>query len=562
MGNFANTVDSGTKKFSSYLPHFGRCGSDITFGKAYPVFTDFVLPGDVFKYSYDMLIRLMPLQTPLLNNINARIRFGFIPLRLVEEDAEFIITGSKNGHNTNHFEDNVPDFKDIFQAWKDAVVANGETVNDNTGFTVVKHSLAEWLFGLVPGSYTYKYVAGKESSPAVYWLKGYLRFWFDYYRDENLDSYSEFEDLYDEVILNLFSFGSHVAVNPLPVYRKKDYFVSSLPWQLKGIAPQIGITGIGFNSVSSLMESNGVASTTDPLRFLHTVPGNGKIQYDSSLSTTQKDNLSANINTFFQSLLNVQNAGFDVESVREGFATTRIMERLARCGSRYTEYLMSNFGTAPSDGTLQRSVYLGGGKMPIIVSEVLQTATDTNASDQKTPVGTMRGHGITRGGNNVQKCYFKEFGMVFAFVDVMPQTIYTQGIPRKFTYKNRWDFVNPSFQHLSEQLIRQGEIFFGNNSNNDKAFGYTGIYNELRKSETRFIGNLRDNLSNWSQAIIYSSAPSLNRDFIRVKSTDYLRPFAVTDESLGLPMVLDINIYNGSYRPLVRESTPGMVDHF
>ena len=559
MGIF-NTVDSGTRVFNTRFKRNFRCGSDITFGKAYPVYSDFVLPGDTFRFSYDLLVRLMPLKAPLLNNINARIRFGFVPLRLVEDDTAFIITGSKDGKNKNNFADNVPDFENVFVAWKNAVVADGGTVNDNSVFTVVKHSLAEWLFGIVPGSYTYGNVKDLESAPASYWVKGLCRFWFDYYRDENLSSYEDFEDLYDYVILNLFTFSSYTAVQCLPVFRKKDYFVSSLPWQLKGIAPRIGITGISFNS--PVTEGLNVAGNANSLSFLHTVPGNGKAQLDSSLSSTQVDNWKSNFSTFMGNLLNTSSAGFTADSVREGFAETRVFERLARCGSRYTEYLKSNFGCAPADGTLQRAQYLGGGKMPIVVSEVLQTAQDTNASDEKTPVGTMRGHGITRGGNALQTCHFTEFGMVFAFVDVMPQTIYTQGLSRRFSYKNRWDFVNPSFQHLSEQLIRKGEIYFANDTYNDSGFGYTGIYNELRCGDTQFKGNLRDNLSYWSQAIVFNSRPNLNQSFISLQSSDYLRPFSVTDESLGYPMILDINILNDGYRPLVREATPGLIDHF
>lgn len=220
MGVF-NTVDSGTRKFSTRFKRNFRCGSDVTFGKAYPVYSDFVLPGDTFRFSYDMLVRLMPLKAPLLNNINARIRFGFVPLRLVEEDTAFVITGSKDGKNKDNFADNVPDFENVFVAWKNAVTADGGTVNDNTTFTVVKHSLAEWLFGIVPGTYKYGNVKDLESAPAAYWVKGVCRFWFDYYRDENLCSYEEFDDLYNYVILNLFTFSSYTAVQCLPVFRKK-----------------------------------------------------------------------------------------------------------------------------------------------------------------------------------------------------------------------------------------------------------------------------------------------------------------------------------------------------
>ena len=413
MASIFGTVDSGTRKFSTRFRRNFRCGSDITFGKAYPVYSDFVLPGDTYRFSYDMLVRLMPLKAPLLNNINARIRFAFVPLRLVEEDTAFIITGSKDGKNKSNFADNVPDFENIFVSWKNAVTADGATVNDNTTFSVVKHSLIEWLFGIVPGTYKYGNVKDLDSAPATYWLKGYCRFWFDYYRDENLDSYEEFDDLWSDVIKNLFTFSSYTAVNPLPVYRKKDYFVSSLPWQLKGIAPRISVDGFSKSDFSTIQSQGSGSYASLFFRYDSDVPAAYTSRTGEELSR-----FSNNFNQWLANNLNNASGGFDVETVREAFAETRVFERLARCGSRYTEYLMSNFGTSPSDGTLQRAQYLGGGKLPIVVSEVLQTAQDTNASDEKTPVGTMRGHGITRGGNTLQTCHFKEFGMVFAFVDI------------------------------------------------------------------------------------------------------------------------------------------------
>ena len=50
------------------------------------------------------------------------------------------------------------------------------------------------------------------------------------------------------------------------------------------------------------------------------------------------------------------------------------MERNARGGVRYTEFLRSHFGVSPRDERLQRPEYVGGSKAPIIVSEVLQTS--------------------------------------------------------------------------------------------------------------------------------------------------------------------------------------------
>ena len=131
-------------------------------------------------------------------------------------------------------------------------------------------------------------------------------------------------------------------------------------------------------------------------------------------------------------------AGFSGAQFRDMMAQTRIYERLARCGSRYTEYLRANFGVAPADGTLQRAQYLGGFKTKIVTTEVIQTA---GAGD--TPVGTLRGHGITHGTSTLKPFMAREIGVMIGILDVKPEIIYAQGVDRELTCRSRFDFLNP-----------------------------------------------------------------------------------------------------------------------
>lgn len=579
MSSIFTTAESGALKARTRFPRRSfRYGDTITFGRAYPALIDFMLAGDVYKMNYDLLIRLMPLKAPLLNNINARVRFGFVPLRLIEKDAEFTITGSKDGKYDASV--TVPNLKNVWQAIQDGRTAIGAITTDNTVFYVTKDSLLHKL-GVDVGSYTYGNVKDDESALAAWVVKAYLRFWWDYYRDENLfsgvfgtngslipGSNSDFDIFINHI------FGFLATTNPngnpwpcMPVYRKKDYLTSALPWQLKGVAPRIDLD-IGFQG-DTLAATTNLVDGGFSLGFGSVVGTQAQFGVNNSqASSDDRAAYTASFNDYIEDGLNRGTVGITGEQIREVMAETRIMERLARCGSRYTEYLRANFGISPADGTLQRSQYLGGGKMPVIVSEVLQTAGAQNEQSQETPVGTMRGHGITRGGNSVSTFHAKEFGVLVALVDLMPQTIYSQGVSRRLTYTNRWDFFNPSFQHLSEQTIRKGEVMYrdvGPNTpsdNNDSDWGFTGIYNELRVGETKFRGDLIDNLSYWSQAVIWSNFPELSESFIKLQSTDYLRPFAVTNESLAKPAILDIVINCDSYRPMIRYATPGLNDHF
>ena len=561
MSNLFTTTESGALRARTRFRNRDfRKGLDIEFARAYPVYADFVLPSDINKISYDMLIRLMPMKAPLLNNINARIRFGFVPLRLVEPNADFVITGSKDGkYDADAI---VPEFKNLWQwlyecSQLSSVVAN--RWNDNTTISIRKDDIFHLLFGIDTGTYTYKNVKNDESAPAAYWFKGYLRFWWDYYRDENLSSSSAYNLSSGDFDMFVSSVGTNFAFNvshnssskAFPVYRKKDYFTSSLPWQLKGVAPRIDIDFQSSSSWWATLASAGTPTTT--------IQANNLTDSYAPFVVGDDSHFSSSFTNALNNALSAGNSGISAEQIRDVMAETRILERLARTGSRYTEYLRANFGTSPADGTLQRSVYLGGGKIPIITSEVLQTAGDS----ANNPVGTMRGHGIARSGNRISTCSFKEFGMLFAFLDVMPQTVYMQGVNRRFSYKSRWQFFNPTFQHLSEQVIRSGEVFYSNDGYNDREWGFTEIYNELRVGETKFLGDFQDTLSYWSQAISWPSRPvSINNSFILSYDSNNMRPFNVTDVNLAKPIVADVYIHNDSYRPMVRYGTPGFNDHF
>lgn len=544
---------------SSFRLHDNIHG-DIDFARIYPVWSRFVLPGDVWKISSSLLIRFMPMTTPPLTRDDVRVRFFFVPLRLVEENTELIITGSKNGKfNPTRV---IPQFDDLYTAV--AAAGHGDLFDNSIG------SIADWIYGLPShsSSWSMSSLANDASAPSAYWLKAFSRCLFDYYRDENFSSYDDFDDFVAQDLKDVFNVPGHSSANAANNFftnlRKDGYITSSLPWQLKGIAPTISLSpvngsvsfsGVNWATQSSLSDIVGASLHSD---ILQNAP-NGEPFVISSGDTSPNLSVSQ-FNTKFSNALNrnilsFSAGGFNMAQFREMAAQTRIFERLARTGSRYTEYLRANFGTAPDDGTLQRAQYLGGYKMPIVTTEVLQTAEGDN------PVGTMRGHGITSGGDRIQTAHFREFGIVLAMLDVRPHLEWTQGIDREKTYKSRWDFYNPSFANLSEQQVRNGEVYYSDDGKNDEPFGYVPYGQELRTSRTRMAGQMRGNMANWNQAITFGSRPSLNQAFLNATNYDssWKRPFVV--QSGANPMVLDFQVDAHVVRPMVKNAVPGLVDH-
>lgn len=546
-----STVESGTSfhrsRFTKSISN--RMDYDCQFHQLIPVLKKFVLPGDVWRIGGDVLVRFQPMRTPSLTPNNFRVRYFFVPLRLVEKDAELILTGSQDGHL---YSGKLPNF--------DNFCDKGDPNQDPNCYKVGKHSF--WDYMNVQ-CLDYTAIKTNECLPANYWMKAYCRIYWDYYADENLDSWKQQYNDFDSLIAAVEKNGSDIGIRYSSL--NKDYFTSALPWQLKGVAPRIDVTG------SATITPNYTTDLFYSPMGSPAVAKNVQVNYNPNQSPIPGDFTVANpdayaipmANALIKNYLNtpqpatVTQLGFTADDLRTMMAQTRIFERLARAGSRYTEYLRSNFGVAPADDTLQRAQYLGGWKVPIVTTEVLQTAEGND------PVGTMRGHGITRGGNRISTFYAKEFGVLFGIAEVRPDIQYTTGIPRQLTYKRRFDFFNPSLQHLSEQEVRNGELFISNSDGqNDATFGFQAYANELRTSQNETVGDLRDTLGDWNQALAFTQRPNLNSGFLYGGNNlgSFNRPFVVQSVS-AYPII--VQFYNNLdvYRPMVRYATPGLVDH-
>lgn len=507
-----------------------------------PILYYFALPGDVVTLGANIFVRSMPMLAPLMNKNEVDVRYFEIPIRLVEERFEEVVTGSKNGILLSQ----VPKCKRVVDNYTDLATK---------GFNNVKYSFFDYLGVPV-------FTANPEANDpdllfmdfpvADYVPKAYFRCWYDYYRDENFSTTNDdFDTAYHKFVTQE---GKLNCVPVMGTCLQKNYFTSSLPWQLKGEIPTIHFNVSGYADFTDVVKPNGQASINESVQFSYSnnSPDIGNIHPESNL---KRQNL---INTFNRNQLKVDELSLNASELRSMFAETRIMERLARCGSRYVEYLTSNFGIAPRDDTLQRAQYLGGFRQPLVFTEIPQTAQDA-----QTPVGTLRGKGISSGGDTpVKKHLVKEFSIIFGLLNIRAELLYTNGIDRTMCYTDRWDFFNPSLQNLSEQTIKNYEIWYGPIGNNED-FGFTPMYQELRKSKNIVCGDMRDNLSYWTQPIKWDTRPNLNASFINgsTYNNSFMSPFGFTDTSKAKPFIIDCQNIVEAIRPISAFSIPGLIDH-
>lgn len=520
---------------------------DFDMGQLIPVCMEEMVPGDTFKVGNEIVIRFQPTVAPILHEVNAYVHYFFVPTRLIFDKWEDFITGGVDGNDTTvlpRFDWNTP----------------GTTAADNVG----PYSLYDYFgFPIINTGSNYSF-PGQGSSvgtvaynyrPLIFPWRAYSLIWNEFYRDETLQ---------EEVDLN----------QPKVLNRNwtKDYFTSALPWQQRGVAPALPISGTTsavWSSDLSAYLQNGTAAVTVGSNSLY-VPSleagsnvltTGQTGFGTSAYSVRgvldREDLSSNV-------VDLSNATtFDVSDLRLAFQVQKWLERNARGGARYTEFLTSHFGVSPTDARLQRPEYLGGSKSPILISEVVQTS---QADGSTTPIGRLAGKGITADKNFICSYTAPEFGYLVGLLSVMPKPSYQNGVDRKWLRVSKYDFYFPEFAHLSEQAVTEEEIYAqaGDTSqsgiSNGSIFGYQARYNEMRMNQNQVCGSLRDLLDYWHLGRQFDSVPSLNSDFITCDADrdDMKRIFAVQN----VPGLI-CNFANiiTAIRPLPKYGEPGLIDH-
>ena len=471
-------------------------------GILYPVMCDEVVPGDIFKIGNQMVLRFQPMLAPILHEINAYVHYFFVPYRLLWDSWEDFITGGPQGNLTPSLPTWVGDDQ----------TATVGTLWDYFGFQTIPAS---------SGLHT-----TPTAAPLVFPKRAYNLVWNEYYRDETLQAEVSLDS-------NALQFRNW----------EKDYFTSSLPWQQRGTAPALPISGT-TKAVWGPAQASGTLNINPAGIFQTTIPPMYRPKDADTKSFLEANTVDLSSATTF-----------NVADLRLAFQIQKFLERNARAGARYTEFLRSHFGVSPRDERLQRPEYIGGSKAPVIISEVLQTGS----SDATSPQGNMSGHGIAVNSQFCGKYRASEFGVIIGMLSVMPRSMYQTGHDRQWLRRTKYDFYFPEFANLSEQAILNAEVFCSANDNTDKSiFGYQGRYDEMRTKRNQVCGQMRDIFDYWHLGRQFTTTPGLNSSFVECNPANTKRIFAVESEP---GIILQFANLIKAWRPMPIQSEPGLIDH-
>ena len=528
---FENTDSLKIKRSGFDLSHEYKTTHD--FFDIIPISVVEAIPGDVHKIGVSGVLRFQPMLAPILHRIKMRFNSFFVPYRLLDVNWENFITRNPDG---------------------DGVVALPVFDPDDYG-TPANVYAAQSLWDY----FTYPLLKPAAAAcPLDYPRRAYFKIFNDFFRDENLETEIDYLD---------------TATNSFSILKSawaRDLYTSCLPFRQKGTSPALPVFGstsvtftIPFADMSSYNQDqaripafrNGDGSGNMGLvsGTVGAAASGPVIWQNSPASSTSYWDVVSNNNTIDGTSM----TSGDIADLRLAWQVQAWMERNARSGSRYVEFLQNQFGTSPIEEILQRPAFIGGLTSDVLISEVLQTGEAGT-----TPQGTMAGHGVGIANGMIGSYRVKEFGLIMTFATVVPTPAYMQGIDRAWLRRTTYDFPFPIFAGLSEQEVYNAEVYTldqtadPTGATNFQPFGYTGRYNELRYQPNKVSSQMRTVFDYWHLARKFASAPALNAAFIRPNAaeiTELKRIFAVPSEP-GLICSYGINLQ--SYRPIPYMAVP------
>ncbi|UPW40825.1 major capsid protein [Sigmofec virus UA08Rod_6641] len=547
----------------------------IEVGRLVPFYEQEVYPGDGIRCNSKMVIRLAGefLKVPF-DTIFADVYYFFVPWRTVFDGFEGVF-GNPSPNS-----------------WIENELNEIPVVHPNNGECIARHSLGDY-FGLP---------LCKKGSPPPYVsvlpFRAYAKIYDEWFRDENL---------IDPINIVQGSVGASEWLNANPfsadnytgmcaqVSKVHDYFSSCLPSPQKG-EPVSVFSGIStfspliarpnlepqvpnltpFGNAAYFESSRGIPSGGK----LNLVLGNESGETAGYGFLMDGDNINAVGNNRIMGSnlgINLNQFGLiNVNDLRYAFQTQKFLERDARGGSRYQEYLAAHWGIVASDSRLQRPEYLGGRRIPLSVQQVVQTSSTSNEPSQ---LGSLGSFSLSVDSSHFNKS-FTEHGIVIGVMALRYYHTYSQGVPRWFRRTSRYDFYDPVFANIGEQPVYTEEIFYSSASSRNpngsaSVFGYNEAWADLRYRPNRLAGDMRikdpgiepsdtDEVlpgALWTFADDYANSPVLSEEWITENPSFFKRTTTLGDEATVDSFIYDIYHSVVAYRELPTYSVPSLIDH-
>lgn len=503
-------------------------------GDLIPVYLDEVLPGDTHQIDVACVIRMATPIFPVMDNAFCDFYFFFVPNRLLWEHWKEFMGENRETAWTPKTEYSVPQVTAPTGGWAEGTLA------DYLGLPTKVEGIS---VSALPG-------------------RAYGLIYNEWFRNQNVTQPTLVE------VTDATTTGKNdgsatndsaiTLAKPLKAAKVFDYYTGALPEPQKGEPITIPMQGNAKilvykeKELKNAYNDPGFTKWQNPTTYSNTTPetSEGTNVVNISLGEPTENNwLGADLSSVTAATIN---------QLRQAFQIQKLLEKDARGGTRYREVLREHFGVISPDSRMQIPEYLGGYRLPINVSQVIQTSS----TDSTSPQGNTAALSVTTMNKSMFTKSFTEHGFIMGLAVVRTDQTYQQGIERMWSRKGRYDYYWPVLANIGEQAILNKEIYAQGNAADEEAFGYQEAWADYRYKPSKVTGLFRSNaaqsLDSWHYAQDYDTLPTLSTTWMEQGDTEMKRTLAVQSQP---DFIADFYFMNKTTRCMPVYSIPGLIDH-
>ena len=326
---------------------------------------------------------------------------------------------------------------------------------------------------------------------------------------------------------------------------EKDFLTTAVQSPQQGTAPLVGITT--YTETVETTSDDGTPVTRE-LSRIALVDEDGKkyqVSFDSDseglkgVSYIELDNEVKLRQP--RNLIDVATSGISINDLRNVNAYQKFLELNMRKGYSYRDIIEGRFNVKVRYDELLMPEFFGGFSRDIEMHSISQTV-DQDLDGSQTyakALGSQSGIAGVRGDSGrALECFCDEESIVMGVMIVTPLPVYTQLLPKHFTYRGLLDHYQPEFNHIGFQPILYKEVcplqaYNDSSEALSDVFGYNRPWYEYVQKYDQAHGLFRTNLSNFLMHRVFNEKPQLAQSFLVIDPDQVTDVFAVTKADDG-----------------------------
>lgn len=327
---------------------------------------------------------------------------------------------------------------------------------------------------------------------------------------------------------------------------ERDFLTTAVQSPQQGTAPLVGLTT--YTETVNEVSEDGTPITRE-LAKMAIVDEDGKrysISWDSDESGLQGVEYTELDNGVKlrqpRNLIDVATSGISISDLRNVNAYQKFLELNMRKGYSYRDIVEGRFDVKVRYDDLLMPEFFGGFSRDVDMHAVSQSVDQNIAAGAETyagALGSQAGVAGVRGDSNQNiECFCDEESIIMGLLVITPLPVYTQLLPKHFTYRGLLDHYQPEFNHIGFQPITYKEVcpiqaYNADPDSLNTEFGYNRPWYEYCQKYDQAHGLFRSNLSNFLMHRVFNNRPALSQQFLVIDPEQVTDVFAVTKADDG-----------------------------